>query len=333
MKNFNMRVSPAIDGQGARQMIGLGVVLTVLLVFMVVWAYRGRLIGGESLARPLGSAPGIGDCVVDDWHRIGIDLAEWGPDLPALEMGPCTGPRFGEVVYVEPNFRESPVATERAEDPYSRCSTRADSYLEIPPRLVPESGVPVPSTTPIPKFLSTPEVLIAFIGPDVRGRAAGEKWAACVVYLPASIDAEAPITVDHSLRGSWLRDDDQRLFSLCLGEPTSDVALNCNWPHRLEMIGRGWGNPDDSQVSVDQACRDSVIQALGSPAAVVGGTVTPVVLAVRPNPNNDGGMVTGPGAVTAGSPYFNFCFVTATESDLRLTAPLRGIGDAPVPLS
>ena len=327
------RVSPTIDGLGSRRLVGLGVVLAVLLVFVAVGAVRGRVTAGEALAAPLGSAPNIGDCVVADWHRTGIDLADGGPDLPALAMGPCAGPRFGEVVYVEPHFGDAMAARESAGDPYGRCSTAADRYVQIPPRLGPESGAPVPSTTPTPEFFPSPEVLIAFIGPDSRQRAAGQDWAACVVYLPTSTDAEAPISLDHSLQGSWLRETDRRLFSLCLAEPTSHVALNCNWSHRLEMIGRGRGDPADSQVSVDQACRDAVVEALGSPAALDGGTVTPVVLAVRPNPNNDGGMVSGPGAITADSPYFNFCFVTATESDRLLTGPLRGIGDAPVPVN
>lgn len=155
---------------------------------------------------------------------------------------------------------------------------------------------------------------------------------ACVVYLPASTDAEVPITLDHSMQGSWLRDSDKHVFSLCLADPTSRIALNCNWPHHFEMIGTGPGDASATAATVSRRCADSIVQALGSPAAQIGGTVAPVVIAVRPNPNNDGGLVSGPNSVSADSPYYNFCLVTATDSEHLLTGPLRGIGNAPVPL-
>ena len=83
---------------------------------------------------------------------------------------------------------------------------------------------------------------------------------------------------------------------------------------------------------IDDQCRESVVQALGSSAAVDGGAVKSVAVPVRPNANNDGGVVSGPDAVTPDGPYLEICLVTATDSDRQLTAPLRGIGNQPVPL-
>ncbi len=332
MRNTKMLAARTSDLLDSRRLAGLLVVVAVLSVIVVAGGIRGQIIKGEALAEPLGSAPGIGDCLTQDPHKSAVDLFSWTPNLPTFELSPCTGTRFGEVVFVEPDFAAAMAATGPAGDPYLRCSQQADRYLGIPPRLLPDSGPPSPPATTNTEFLPAANVSVALFGPDSRQRAAGQGWAACVILLPTPLADDAPITLDHSLRGSWLRQQDSGLFSLCLAGPTSHVALNCNWPHGIEMIGMAWGNPAATQSSIDSACRETVVEAIGSAAALNSGTVSAVVVPVRPNPNNDGGLVSGPDAVSADSPYLNICLARATDRDGKLTAPLRGLGDAPVPI-
>ena len=332
MRNAEVRAPRTSGRVDPQRLIGLGVMVAVLRATIIVGAARGRSIAGEALAQPVGPAPTVGDCLTENLYKSGVDLSVWTPDLPSLQIEPCTGPRFGEVVLVVADFTAAMATIEPANNPYRSCHTQSDTYMQIPQRLVLDDGVTVPSTPSGTEFSPAADVLVALVGPNPRQRAAGQKWAACVIFLPRSVIPEVPTTIDHSLRGAWLRDDDKGLFSLCLAGPTSQVATNCHWPHRFEMVGMGWGNPSASQVSIDTACRESAVQALGSSAALTGGTVTPVVVPVRPNPNNDGGLVSGPAAVTAESPYLNICLVTTTDSTQRLIAPLRGLGEAPVPI-
>ena len=82
---------------------------------------------------------------------------------------------------------------------------------------------------------------------DSWQQTAGQTWTACVVYLPVSTDAQAPITVDHSLQGAWTHEGDNQLFAMCLDDSASLVGANCRWPHRFEVMGMQWGNPQISQ--------------------------------------------------------------------------------------
>ena len=168
---------------------------------------------------------------------------------------------------------------------------------------------------------------------DSRQQAAGQTWTACVVYLPVSTDAQAPITVDHSLQGAWTHEGDNQLFAMCLDDTASLVGANCRWPHRFEMLGMAWGNPQITDGAWDAACRQAVAQALGSSTALDRGEVTTQVVAARPDPNLNGTLITGPGAVTTAGDYLNNCLVTPADNTKRLTAPLRDLGDAPAPLN
>lgn len=143
--------------KGPRRLIGLCIVLSVLLVSIFPGPARGRVIGGEGVARPLGSAPEVGDCLVNNFRDAGVDLSDWGPDLPAVETSQCTGPRFGEVVYVQEHLA-SGVVTEPAADPYDRCGAAAEQYVGVPAGPVIDSTGPVPSTAAHPALFSTTAV-------------------------------------------------------------------------------------------------------------------------------------------------------------------------------
>jgi hypothetical protein len=235
--------------------------------------------------------------------------------------GRCSGPRFGEVVFVVPDFTV-PTGGDigPGADP---CQGHVDQYLGTPSPPAPSDG----------SFMPFAGVMVALIGPDGRQRAAGQKWAACMVYLPISIDAAAPITIDHPLQGAWQRPEDSRLFALCVDDTTTLWAVNCRWIHHFEVLGIAVGTPTITQESLDQSCRQVVSQALGSSTALDRRELTTQVLPARPKPNNDGTFITGPDAMTTDSEYNNFCLTTPADGARQLTAPLRGLGDGAVPMN
>lgn len=81
------------------------------------------------------------------------------------------------------------------------------------------------------------------------------------------------------------------------------------------------------------ACRTAVAVELGSPAVLDGGSLSSVAIAVKPDPVGNGPPTTGSEAITADGDYFIECLATATDPTRWLTAPLRGLGGAPVPLN
>jgi len=267
------------------------------------------------MAAPIQAAPRVGDCVMENPHDLGAGLH----NLPVLRTGQCSGPRFGEVVFVVPDFTVPTGDTAPGPDP---CREHVDQYLGTPS--------PPPSDG---SFIPVAGVMVALIGPDGRQRAAGQQWAACMVYLPISIDAAAPITIDHSLQGAWQRPEDSRLFAFCIDDTTTPWPVNCRWTHHFEVLGIAVGTPGIPQESLDAACRQVVIEALGSSTALDRRDLITQVLPARPKPNNDGTLITGPDAITADSEYTNFCLTTPADGARQLTAPLRGLGDAAVPMN
>jgi len=268
--------------------------------------------------------------VTENPHDRGADLYTWKTTPPTFRTRPCTGPRFGEVVAVDGGHATTATGADTAA---LACHRRADEYLGILPRVAFDPNTAGPTPPREASFRPAADVLVALAGPDTRQRAADQAWTACVVYLPVSTDAQAPVTVDHALRGAWSRAGDSRLFALCLDDTASLVGANCRWPHRFEMMGMQWGNPKISQDAWDAACRRAAAGALGSSAALDRGELTTQVVAARPDPDRRGTMITGPDAVTAAGDYLNHCLVTPADSGRRLTAPLRDLGDAPAPLN
>ena len=306
------RVDPA--GQMPRRVAGSVVLAGVLLLIVVVATIRGHTVAGRPTAPPIQAAPQVGDCVMQNPHDLGAGLY----NLPALRTGQCSGPRFGEVAFVVPDFTVPTADTAPGPDP---CREHVDQYL----------GTPSPPSSD-GSFTPFAGVMVALIGPDGRQRAAGQNWAACMVYLPISIAAATPITIDHSLQGAWQRPEDGRLFAFCVDDTTTLWEVNCRWTHHFEVLGIAVGTPVIPPESLEAACRQAVIEALGSSAALDRRELTTQVVSARPQPNN-GTLITGPDAITTDSEYNNFCLTTPADSTRQLTAPLRGLGDGAVPMN
>jgi hypothetical protein len=256
--------------------------------------------------------------VLEDPHDRGADIYDWRPNLPTIKYRPCTGSRFGELVSV------SPGAPDPQMPPYialEACYADALSYLGLPSR----------QPTEIP-FGPAANPWVALAGPDVRQRAIGQAWSACLVYLPISADADHPISVDHSLKGAWQRPDDSRLLAMCVDDPTNFLIVNCWTPHRFELLSLSPGLSGGAVEPASEAsCRQEVIAALGSSAALDRGDLAVLLVPVALEPNAGGGVLTDTDTPAAPT-YVNNCLVMPADSNRRLTSSLRGIGDAPVPL-
>ena len=174
-------------------------------------------------------------------------------------------------------------------------------------------------------------VWYALLGPDNRQRAAGQNWAACVVFPPPSLDETAPAALDHSLQGAWNRPADRRLFAQCLNQ-VGLVAPSCSFPHSVEVISRLPDDPTASADAVHTACTQDVVAALGSPAALNRGELTVMAIPALPDPTGDG-LSTGPGAVTAEAAHVHNCMVTPADASKLLVGSILGLQDAPAPLN
>jgi hypothetical protein len=297
-----------------RRLAGLAVLVGVLMLIMVVAAVRGHTVVGEAVAQPVKAAPQIGDCVLEEPGRLGVNLN----NLPVLRIERCSGPRYGEVAFLIGDF--STPRPESAPGP-DQCGEQVSSYLGMPP-LPPSDG----------SFAEFGAFGWTVVGPDARQRAAGQTWAACAAYVPNFSDDGVSVSVDHSLRGAWQRTEDSRLFGICIDDAAALEPAICRSAHRFELMGMAVGTPGIPLETLDKACRHIVVGALGSSAALDRGELDTQVLAVRIEPNS-GAWITGPEAVSADSEYNNFCLATPTDSTRRLTAPLRGLGDGAVPLN
>lgn len=302
-----------------RRCAGLAVLALLVVVLVVVAAVRGRVVRGDPTAPPVAAAPQVGDCILENPHDRGADLYPITTPLAALRSGACSGPRFGEIVSLgdgSPDGSDLPVAA------IEQCHRQTYSYL----------GLPAP--TPAQDLPAGPAVAVSFVlvGPDDRQRAAGQHWTACVVFLPISIDASAPITLDHSLRDAWDRPEDSRLFGLCLNELDAMNAANCMWSHRFEVISFNPGDPAASPESAQDLCTRDVVAALGSPAALNRGDISVLVVPARPDSTGNR-LITGPSAVTGGTGYVNNCIVGPSNTRRMLTSSVRGLLDSPLPLN
>ena len=204
-----------------RAAAGFGLLAGALLLIVIAAAVRGRMVPGQATAEPVTPPPQVGDCVTQDPNALGADLYTWTTVLPSVPTGPCTGNRFGEVVGVMPaDTARAPIA-DMGTPP---CQAPVDEYLGMQGTLPHDNG----------GFYRIDAVPVAVVGPDDKQRAAGQDWAACLVYLPLSGDAAAPLRIDHSLRGAWHHPVDSRLFTVCWEQavPSPDRELLGTTPLR-----------------------------------------------------------------------------------------------------
>jgi hypothetical protein len=302
-----------------RAALGVAVVAGALLLVVIGAAARGRIVPGQGTAQPSTPPPQAGDCVTEDPNDLGADLYTWTTVLPSVPTEPCNGDRFGEVTAVLPDKTARAVLAGTAADP---CRASVDEFLGVQAALPATDG----------GFSRFDGIPVAVVGPDEEQRAVGQDWAACLVYLPLSGDAAVPLRIDHSLRGAWRHPVDSRLFTVCWEQTVPFLLGNCWAAHPFEVLGAARLPAGTTPETATAACRKFTVATLGSPAALDRGDLDVQLLPIRPDPT-EGTLLTGPAAVTPDGDYDTACLATPHDPTRRLTAPLRGLGEAPTPLT
>lgn len=303
---------------GARSVGWLGLAVALgLLLGLVAWAaVSPGAVSGSAVASPPPGPPSGGDCLLEDpWAAD--DGHGWVGPLPSMRVAACDGDRYGEVVTVGAGTDLDDMYDDGSWD---QCWSAISSYLGLPYSTGsnPER-YPVSNASPI------------LIGPDVRQRAAGQRWSACVVALPPTGATDAAPTLDHSLRGSWKRDDDGALFALCLDDDETQEPISCGRPHGFEQVSY-WDGDAGRPAADDLAdCRLDAVDALGSTGALDQGALQ-VVVVHSAFDDDSGELLIGPGAQAAAGGFFVDCMLAPAQAERQLAGPLRGLGDDPVPL-
>lgn len=298
-----------------RVWIGVGIVAVVLIAGVLLAAARPGAVPGTALAGPPPGPPAAGHCLLEDpWSLDESDL-DRGP-LPSLRVAACTGARYGEVVSVGAGTDLDDMWDDGTWD---QCWSAISTYLGVP-----SATGSNPDRYPVSNASPT------LIGPDERQRAAGQDWSACVVGVPPVGAEDAAPAVDHSLRGSWNRDDDGALFALCLADDETQEPVSCGRPHGFEQVSYWDGDPDRPAEDDLADCRRDAVDALGSADAIDGGRLQ--VIVVHSAFDDSGELVTGPQAQAVADGFYTDCMLAPTQAGQKLTGPLRGLGDGPVPL-
>ena len=176
-------------------------------------------------------------------------------------------------------------------------------------------------------------VPVAVVRPDNEQCAVGQDWAACLVCLPLSGTRRSRCASTILSAGAWQRPADSRLFTVCWEQTVPFLVGNCFAPHPVEVLGAARLPAGTTPDAAASACREFAVATLGSPAALDRGDIAVQLLPIRPDPTNDGTLLTGPAAVTTDGNHDTVCLAIPADPTRRLTAPLRGLGDAPTPLS
>ena len=310
-------MSRSAGGSNAR-LQGIAVVLAALMAVLVIAAIRGRVVAGTPVAEPLPDPPRPGDCVTQNLHDMGTpdEIYFWVPGGPSVRIESCDGVRFGEVAHVLTVPPLGETDQDSRDLAYSTCAEPVGEYLGLPPGHA--ESVMQPFVDP----------LMAVLGPTDRQRAAGQTWAACVVYPDPTPDG-AP-TIDHSVRNAWQRPADRWLVAACTDDLSVGKGISCGLPHRYEALSWAHGSPTATQESLDGWCRDANTQAVGSPTPFSHGDLVSLAVGVRQGRT---APLTESQVVEAAGDFDVYCVVTPADGTRLLTAPIRGLGETPPPLS
>jgi hypothetical protein len=126
---------------------------------------------------------------------------------------------------------------------------------------------------------------------------------------------------------------DSRLFTVCWEETVPFLLGNCFAPHPFEVLGAARLSVGTTPEAAASACREFAVATLESSAALDRGDLGLQLLPIRPDPTDNGSLLTGPAAETTDGNHDTACLATPLDPTRRLTAPLRGLGDAPTPLN
>jgi hypothetical protein len=289
----------------SRRLLGAMVLCGVLLLVLVASGLSGQRVAGTPVASPVRPAPSVGDCQLE----VSSPAELLGDRLPSPELSPCSGPRVGEVMLVFPDYAAAGTVSPDSVSPLEACSDVLNSYLGQPGNSA-ELGSWAPALAVDSRLVyATP-----------LQRAAGQRWAACVVY-PLAGDGESK-QFNGPVRNVMRRPGaDSAALSACFNELGKE-SVSCLSPHRAEVFAWMTVQPGTTGAQLQTSCANLVksLTLMPDPTAAGELTISGAVIPI------DGGLS---GDYRAS---FALCAVVVTNPDRFLTSTLRNLGDSPLPL-
>lgn len=260
----------------ARRITAFVVLAAVLFIAVLTPRLTGRVIAGIPQAMPVAQQPAVGDCIADpiqpNWSegRAQLDQpATSGSNYgyPAMNVGVCRSPRFGEVVSIIANPVKPVVTSDGTSQSITdinmdSCNDAALTYVGL--------GSVTPQSAPSPGVWSqaSPVVGVAASSPSARQKAAGQHWLACVVFVqPAGGTAtqmRSQQQYEQSLRKAATNGHERSRVGICYPDrdlaPSSGYGLGaCHGDHRSEFLAAGsTGTQTVSRTKLELGCRDEV---------------------------------------------------------------------------
>lgn len=259
--------------------------------------------------------PAVGDCLLSDEIVLPFWINDDRWPMPAAEIGPCTGPRFGEVVLVVADTG-SPDGDPL--DAVRRCDVEMRQYL----------GLPVPDpAAPEPKWRSPTGAIALGAGPDSRQLAVGQDWTVCLASDERVLDPT--VSTDTSFPGP-MRDLVETPFGrdrlgLCtVGDFPALTHVPCTEPHDRELLGVAHLDSSVERGTAEQSCTSWVRTLTGLTDPTAGGDLG-VELDVE-------GVTISGDAGTLRSLSTVHCSIRVTGANRQwLHGSLLGLGDGPIP--
>ena len=215
------------------------------------------LTAGLPQAIPVSAAPAVGDCLIDALPALfNVNSSSQGASAYSeLAVGPCSGPRYGEIVAVSagPAAGSSDAGTDS-------CAPPASAYLGLPTA----NGKPAPVSTFWYPSISAQWFVL---GPSQRQAAAGQRWSACLVYLPSGDPRTVSERYVSSLRNALLTGVDSALVGVCPDDQSwnGSNAGGCGARHRAEVFATNYfvGGRQISREQMLSTCVSLVRKATG----------------------------------------------------------------------
>ncbi len=303
--------------------------VTVVLLAVVALAQvnRDTRVAGSAAAAQVPGPPQPGDCLLEK-PPAGNGWGYEGKVYPALRMGPCQGPRWGEVISVVAGGLTATTSvnttdvygSDVVENPVqTRCAQAQTAYLS--------AGRPQ-----VGKWYWKMGGSAA-VGPTARQRSAGQSWIACVI-TPDSGSAAAQylgsvrhVVVDGRLPGVFATCTAtvQDVESELIGKVPA-ALVSCDHPHRVEILGRISFLPAITDEGLDQSCAELARWLTRMPDPTVGGLLAARGIAFHPD------VTTGLPVPGVGGNGAATCIVEPV-GDRQLRGTLVGLGAGPVPWS
>ena len=300
----------------------MGLLVLVMVIVGVSAAARAahRQIAGTARIAPAPGPPSVGDCLLEPIGRLGRSA----PHANVM-TGPCGRRRYGEVVTVIPAAQVQPLRQNinggSAVDPnLDTCLGAAVIYLGLGagpghPANLDAPGHPINvSTYWSPVLLGSS---VAAAGPSSLQTSQGQRWLACVSYVPDATTQTA-MPYDRSARGTFTTGTPPTVFAVCLKTADAQMPyiINCSSPHAAELFGYRYGAVVTPRAALDATCTAMIKKYTGMSDPSAGGRLTAGIVVV---------------AGTATSTDSDKCMVTALTGH-HLTGPLMNLGNKPVPL-